>query len=129
MEMQAIPTAQGWRPPVNAKPMWPVAGPRFGPDDKRAEETIAQNAAGVAGDEPWGVNASPAGEAGEAEVSPPRPHAFRSEYRYDEGRSFIELLHDVTERVLWTVPARAVIDSVTKNLDAQPPGARLNAYA
>lgn len=106
--------------------MWPVAGPRFGPDEKRAEETQAQNAAGAAVDEPWDANAS---SAGDAEVSPPRPHAFRSEYRYDEGRSFIELLHDVTERVLWTVPARAVIDSVTKNLDAQPPGARLNAYA
>lgn len=126
MEMQAIHSAQGWRSPVSTKPMWPVAGPRFGPDDKRADETHGQNAVGAAGDQLAAVDAA---SVEEAEVPQSRPYAFRSEYRYDEGRSFIELLHDVTERVLWTVPARAVIDSVTKNLDAQPPGARLNAYA
>jgi len=41
----------------------------------------------------------------------------------------VELLNDATERVLWTVPARAVVELMDKGTQEDVAGARLNRVA
>ena len=125
MEVQAMQSMPSWRPAADSKAAWPVAGDRFAAEAWNSGVGRGENAAGAAIGQAWPTEEQKA----EAEPIEPPPQRFRAEFRYDKGRNFVELLNDITERVLWTVPARAVVEAMSKGGGDPAPGARLNEFA